>query len=178
MLKRLFFIICLIPGLCFAQSSPGFIKGQVPSPGQWNSYFSSKKDYVSNNPIGQFISASLANGSAITLTTNVPASVTSIALTTGDWDVTGNVDFLPGASTSVTNFLYGVSSTAAAFGTQETSGSLYLAANVPGANVISFACPTVRFNITSTTTIYLVAQAAFTASTLKAYGVIRARRVN
>lgn len=44
-MKKLFFIVLLLPQLCFAQSSPGFVYGAVPSASQWNSYFSSKMDY-------------------------------------------------------------------------------------------------------------------------------------
>ena len=43
----LFFFTVLMSFAVFGQSSPGFYFGQVPTPAQWNSYFSGKVDYVS-----------------------------------------------------------------------------------------------------------------------------------
>ena len=40
----------LAPSLAHAQSSPGLIYGQVPTAAQWNSYFSSKQDYLGAAP--------------------------------------------------------------------------------------------------------------------------------
>lgn len=38
--------IALLPALAGAQSSPGFVFGQVPTAAQWNSYFAGKMDYT------------------------------------------------------------------------------------------------------------------------------------
>jgi hypothetical protein len=47
MFKKLIALgLALFSAACFAQSSPGFSYGQVPTPGQWNSYFSGKMNYV------------------------------------------------------------------------------------------------------------------------------------
>lgn len=37
-------------GHAFGQSSPGLVHGQVPTAGQWNSYFSDKQDYLGARP--------------------------------------------------------------------------------------------------------------------------------
>ncbi len=47
MKKLLPLILCLISFGCAAQTSPGFIAGQIPSAANWDSYFSSKLDYQS-----------------------------------------------------------------------------------------------------------------------------------
>jgi len=46
-MKRILTIFALLaaPLIATAQTSPGLVFGQVPSPSQWNSYFSSKMDY-------------------------------------------------------------------------------------------------------------------------------------
>ena len=123
------------------------------------------------------VTAAVAAGSAVALTTNVTADITSISLTAGDWDVTGVVQYTPTATTSVTQLTQGASSTSATLGAQGTFSKWVTAANVLTAVDPAWVLPTARFSLTAPTTIYLVANATFTASTLAAYGMIRARRV-
>lgn len=128
--------------------------------------------------IGEYIVSTIATGSSVALTTNVTANVTSISLTAGDWDVTGAVDFTFGATTSYTNLIGSVSTTTGTIGGQDSKFDFETPAAVPTAGADStFSVPTVRFSLSGTTTIFLVAQGTFTVSTLKAYGTIRARRV-
>lgn len=128
--------------------------------------------------IGEYVSSTLASGSSVSLATGVTSNVTSISLTAGDWDVTGTVSYTFGATTSYTNLIGGVSSTSATLGPQGNQFDYETAANVPTAAADStWGVPIVRFSLSGTTTIFLVTQATFTVSTLKAYGIIRARRV-
>jgi len=113
----------------------------------------------------------------VALATGVVSNVGSIALTPGDWDVDGTVDFLPAATTSLTELIFGLSTATGALGGQDTFGQLSSAAEVPGANLIVQRTPTVRISIAANTTVYLVAEGVFTVSTLNAFGTIRARRV-
>ncbi len=46
-------IACLIGVPALAQSSPGFTYGQVPTAGQWNSYFAAKQDTLGYTPLNQ-----------------------------------------------------------------------------------------------------------------------------
>ena len=127
--------------------------------------------------VGEYITATLASGSAVALTTAVTANVTSISLTPGDWDVAGIVDYTPGATTSISSWAQGSSTTTAVLGPQDSFSKTALAAEVPTAVSYGEVIPTVRYSLAVTTTIFLVTQAAFTLSTLSAYGTIRARRV-
>jgi len=43
---KLALVFLLIPIFVSAQSTPGFVFGQVPSTAQWNGYFGSKMDYA------------------------------------------------------------------------------------------------------------------------------------
>lgn len=133
--------------------------------------------------VGEVVASSIASGAAVALTTGVTANVTSISLTAGDWDVTAQVDHLLGATTSITQLNAGISlatGTLAAqaggsgLGTDPTSTESF-AAMIPTAN-ISQAVGPVRISLSVTTTVYLVAQDAFTVSTASAFGTIRARR--
>ncbi len=142
----------------------------LPKPG------TATNDNAPAGDVGEYIMS--ATGSSISLSTGTTANVTSISLTSGDWDVTGAVDYTFGATTSVTDLIGGVSTTSATLGAQDTFTNHPLAASVPTAAFdAAYPLPVVRISLASTTTVYLVAQGTFTISTLKAYGTIRARRM-
>src|ERR1700723_686104 len=56
----------------FAQSSPNFTQGQVPTPAQWNGYFALKQDYLGAAPL-------LITGGTLIGKLNTNASTTVIA---------------------------------------------------------------------------------------------------
>jgi hypothetical protein len=128
--------------------------------------------------LGQLISSTVVAGSAVALTTATAANITSISLTAGDWDVNGVIGFVLNAATTV-NSLGGSSSSVSA-----TAGALGSGMTFPGAAATlatgvnpEFSIPTQRFALNATTTIYLVALAAFGVNTCAGYGLIRARRI-
>ena len=130
--------------------------------------------------IGQVISSLIASGSAVSLTTNTPANMTSISLTAGDWDVEGSVVFVGGSVTIAAGSLHevGFSTTTAAL---PTDGSeMYLDPSALTTTSANFGTPVQRkiYNVSTTTTVYLVAEGTFTAGTEKVYGTITARRVH
>lgn len=135
-------------------------------------------DYLDS--IGEYIESSVAQGSAIALTTATTANITSIVLTPGDWNVFGVVGLLPAASTSITTRSGGSSATSATLGALGSFFASPSAATVPGAVGQVHVIPTVRVQVAagSSTTIYLVAQSTFTVSTMSAYGLISARRIS
>jgi len=128
--------------------------------------------------IGEAVNANVVLGSAVALTTATNANVASITLTPGDWDVDGNINF---TATNAT-----VAAGAVVVGSVST-GSLTLSTDgtesydLPGALTttsfkLSVTIPRKRLSITTTTVVYLVAQATFTAGTMGAYGALNARR--
>jgi hypothetical protein len=128
--------------------------------------------------IGEYIESSILIGSAIALTTGVAANVTSISLTAGDWDISGIVRIHSNAAG--TSFTQGVGSISLTSATLDpvNQANILTPAVVPGAgiNYCGLGIPSFRVPLGSTTTIFLVARAAFTVSTAQAYGVISARR--
>src|SRR5579863_4104971 len=68
--------------------------------------------------VGEIIRSTIPSGSAVALTTATPANVTSVALTPGDWDVWGVVDFNPAGTTSITQLISSMSLTTATLSTQ------------------------------------------------------------
>ena len=139
---------------------------------------------VASSDLGTLVTSTVASGAAVSLTTNTAANITSISLAPGDWDISGVIDFNPAATTSVTNITTSASLTSATVSSQAGGSGLGTdptmiwnqAASVP-AGVMAMEVPAVRLSITATTTVYLVAKATFTVSTMTAYGTIRANRV-
>ena len=127
--------------------------------------------------IGEIITATAAPG-AVSLTTNVSATITSIALTAGVWDVDGVVNYTPGATTSITQLAQGTNSVAATLGAQDSYSQQVTTGMVDGAIISTLVIPTVRVNISAGQTQYLVGRGVFTVSTLTAGGTIRATRVS
>jgi len=137
-------------------------------------------DNATAGNIGEYVESILLVGSAVSQTTSTPKTVTSISLTAGDWEVSGVVNWNIAASTSITQFVQSLSTTTNALDltdgryTGQISGAF-----VPGAISagVATSIPPCRFSLSTTTTIYLVSQPAFTAAALSAYGIIRARRM-
>lgn len=135
-------------------------------------------DNATAGKVGEYIESSILIGSAISLTTNVAANVTSISLTAGDWDVSGLTRIHSNsASTSFTQGLSSISLTSATID-PTYNANIFCAAVVPGAglNFAGISTPVARISVAATTTVYLVARAAFTGGTAQAYGIISARR--
>lgn len=135
-------------------------------------------DNALSGQVGEYIASTVLVGSAVSLITGTAATVTSISLTAGDWDVQGNVAFSGGGSTVTTTVVAAINTTAATLPTSPGSGA-YGQMNTGGTaganNTVQAGM--VRMSLATTTTVYLIADANFTTSTLSAYGFIGARRM-
>lgn len=130
--------------------------------------------------VGEIISSVVSTSPGVSLTTSTTANVTSITLTPGDWDVSGNV-FLVGASgTSMSNRGGALSLASATLptgaATNEALSFNTITAIVVNAVPQGVSLPTVRVSVAVNTTYYLVAFASFTVSTAVAGGALIARR--
>jgi hypothetical protein len=129
--------------------------------------------------VGEYVSATLVGGSATALTTAVAKDVTSISLTAGDWEIWGNVAFYAGTATQSIILAGWISTTSATIPASPNNGCF---TNISGVTFTNTAYgPTLpvgrmRLSLSSTTTVYLTAYAAFTVSTQAVYGFIGARR--
>ncbi|MFZ2157241.1 MAG: hypothetical protein WAV72_14125 [Bradyrhizobium sp.] len=125
-----------------------------------------------------YVSAATSfGGGDVTLTTGAGANITSISLTSGDWDVSAQVYFESSGAIAGNTYNYGsISQTSATLDT--ASGKYGLAPFFTAASQdLSASTPVVRKSLSATTTIYLVAQSAFSAGTIKAWGFLGARRI-
>ena len=116
-----------------------------------------------------------ANLTGVSLSTGVAANVSSISLTAGDWEVSGSIQFVPAATTTVQVITGGVTSSSA---TLPTSAALTLIQSTLATGALEIIpVPVQRFSLASTTTVYIVAQATFGVSTMTAGGFLHVRRV-
>lgn len=138
-------------------------------------------DSATGGDIGEIASSTLAEASAISLTTNVAANVASITLSAGDWDVWVIPTFLPANGATGPLMMWGISTTSATMpATSSGNGSRCgnRIGNVTGTNwYMGGTCGPIRASLTGNTTYYLVVYAEFGAAGMTAYGTIRARRV-
>ena len=126
--------------------------------------------------VGELVSSVIASGSPTSLTSTTNANVTSISLTAGDWDVWGNISYVPGAGTTAVSLIGWISATSATL----PDASLYSAALIGGAALsidVGFTVPMLRFSLATTTTIYMSTVAVFAVNTLGAAGGLYARRI-
>lgn len=128
--------------------------------------------------VGEVLSA--VNAGGVVMISGTPITITSVALTAGDWDISGQIVFQPAATTSVTRLQGGTNDTTNVLpGTLDVTNAIFqqtFAAFVPN-SAITYPLNTVRKSLASTTTVYLVGNASFTVSTMSGFGYIRARRV-
>jgi Pectate lyase superfamily protein len=78
MIKKILLSLLLISNSLFAQSSPGFTYGQMPSAGQWNNYFAQKLDYPGASAVGYVLTS---NGTTWYAAPPSTGTVTSVGLT-------------------------------------------------------------------------------------------------
>jgi len=132
-------------------------------------------DNAPSGNVGQVVSSFITIASPVALTTATTANITSISLTAGDWDVSGLVSYSPSAAT-VTQKIGGINTTSA---TVPNDGSaVYSGAQLTTSSVLdSVTVPVKRVNVSSTTTVYLVGNATFSAGSVAGFGYIYARRV-
>lgn len=130
--------------------------------------------------VGECKQSSIPNGSAVALTTNTATTITSLSLTAGNWLCSGNALFMPAGTTVTSAEAAWISGTAPpSIPTTPNSGSyasLASLSNTAGGNGNALPVGQYPINVTTTTTVYLVAYATFTTSTMSAYGAINCFR--
>jgi len=140
-------------------------------------------DLVRNGIYQQpFTSSTIPAGSAVALTNNTTANVTSISLPAGTYDISAQVEFVLAAATT-TLLQSGPSLTTATLPTQAGGSGLGTDALVTiplaatlGSFTNSNGCIEIQLVITQTTTVFLTAQASFSAGAVSVYGTLRARQ--
>ena len=155
----------------------GIVRDTSPTITTPNIVGTATNDNAAAGSVGQYVEAEVLIASAVTLTTATPANVTSISLTAGDWDVSGNVCTDVAGGTVLTSVESAINTTSATLPTRPGKGSNQKwDGSLTGTN-LGFPVGTRRLSLSATTTVYLVTSMAFTTSTCKAFGFLGARRV-
>jgi len=135
-------------------------------------------DSASSGNVGEYVSSSIPIGSAVSVTNNVAANVTSISLTAGDWDVWGQVNSSITASAQITLTESYVTTTSATRATPPNGGAYVFDQQAKTASTnVSYPVGMTRLSLSGTTTVYLGVFSLFNTSTNAYYGFIGARRV-
>lgn len=130
--------------------------------------------------VGYIVEATLAAGSATSLTTGTSKNITSISVPAGCWDIEGVVSTDGAAASTLFSQYASISETTNTLDT--TPGRInnvggYGSAVWGNGDDLHTLTPRVRKNFSATTTVYLVGQCNFGTSTVTGYGYIRATRV-
>lgn len=130
--------------------------------------------------IGEYVSAGLAEASAISITTATDTNITSISLTAGDWEVWGEVyyDAQVACAITVGKVYAGISTTSATMPSPD-SGRLGFVYSIGGNGYDYLAfTPRARLSLSGSATVYLVANCAHNAApSVSVSGHLRARRM-
>ena len=129
----------------------------------------------------QTLFAQLKLASATAVTTATPLNITSLFIPVGTWEFTGCVNFVPANTTSITVLQAGVNATSATLPSADLGLTTFeTAANVFTTAGAGFTLNLIPFilNIATAGTIYLVANAVFTVSTLTAAGYVTAKQIS
>lgn len=126
--------------------------------------------------VGEYISSVMSVGPWGPLS-GAFGDLTSISLTAGDWDVTGQL-YTTANGATVTNILVGISITSGNSGSGLVTGDSRMDGLGPtAATDMGISVNNVRFSVSATTTVYLKYFAVYSAAVPKAGGRISARRI-
>lgn len=144
--------------------------GQIPG-------IASNTAAVAGN-VGEYLSTSLASGSAFALANNTLTTVISLPLAAGDYDVWGSCFVVLGVITVLKEIQLGVNSSSAALPSATTGrlGQNSLGAGVTGGSDAGTFAPVGQILLPAAGTAYLMTTVQFATSTAGVYGVLQARR--
>ena len=135
--------------------------GQIPG--------TSTNDNASAGNVGELLSAAAGNS----LSNGVPANLTSISLSAGDWFVWGNASFVPGVI-QADIFTCGINTVSATLPTSPNFSQIFT--TTVGSNAATVLAVPQRISIAGTTSVYMVAEANFASGTCSATANLFAER--
>lgn len=166
-----FLRFAMCAGLClFLHSGASLADG---ASGGWANPFVGTKtnDNAAAGNVGEYVESNITAG--VSIASNTPKNLTSISLTAGDWDVWGNIQYNAAGGATLSLQLAGISTTTDTFGPDNRGYGQFSPADTFGSVV---APSPFRVSIASTTTVFMVGRATFTAGTCTMIGVLQARR--
>ncbi|MDR3464143.1 MAG: hypothetical protein P4L76_17710 [Beijerinckiaceae bacterium] len=165
-----------------AAAAPGFralvsadlngVAGQIPG--------TLTNDNAAAGDIGEYVASQVVSGAAVALGSGVPADVTHITLSAGDWDVWGSISTLPAGTTTQSDIRGWINTVSATDPLAPNNGAYSEWQSAIGAGLgqttpIGMQRISVANGVNQA--VYLSATVTFATSTLGAFGFIGARRV-
>ncbi len=135
--------------------------------------------------VGEYITSALDRSSGVTLLNQTAKTIVSIALTAGDWDVSGAFGFSPQTAVTGTGIRGGVYDTTDTLPPEtydahpdSANGRIAVIYYWPSGSVAEQTrnIPTFRVSLAAPKTLYLIEYATFSAGTATGYGYLGARR--
>jgi len=129
--------------------------------------------------VGEFLSAQVLIGSALALVSAATTNITSLALSAGDWEVSGNICFNINPAVTSVYLVATLNTVSATLPTRPNGGAFseITTANASGNLIGSLPVSPLRVSLAAPATVYLISYATFIGGTVAAYGYLSARRV-
>ena len=125
--------------------------------------------------IGEFVTATVGAGDAVPLDDLTPTDIVSFDLEAGDWEIWGEVTFVPGVGTVTTEIDAWIGNRPAGTTEDWTGGHVALRAPFTTGASQTLATGRARLLSAGSQTVYLIAEVE--ASGMTAHGTLQARRV-
>lgn len=183
-MRALTWLLALWLGLAPAFADSAFVAptangtaavGQLPG--------TTTNDAAAAGKVGEFNTSDILVGSAVSLTSNVAANLTSLTLQPGDYNVFCTVIFAD-TGTTLTNYLLGSLSTTSAttvLARGQSTSYTYATAGIANTNLTNISLTVGPYHVqvatASTTQVFCVGQAGFGVSTMAIYGGMSAQRI-
>lgn len=145
------------------------LAGQLPA--------TATNDNANAGNIGENLQSVVAVGAAVAMVSATSVDITTLALTAGDWEVSGQVYTNPNAATTTSLFEAGINTVANTLPTRGLNQSNVMNGALPAGVVASADVGPYRVSAAGAVTLHLVANCTFAVNTNSAYGILRARRV-
>lgn len=159
-------------------TSTNLVFSTAPTISQPNLVGTTTNNNAAAGSVGEYISSSVAQGSAVGVTSVTAADITSISLTAGDWDLWGQVNTNNPGGTIITITEAYITSASATRSIPPNGGAYVFDQATKGIGTnYSYSVGMTRLSLSGTTTIYLGVFSQFSGSTNGYYGFLGARRV-
>lgn len=134
-------------------------------------------DNAAAGQYGEYVESVISSTTSVPGTTGQYGNLTSISLTAGDWDIDGIMSLDNANSAAITAFAGAISVNSGNTTTDQIDGSNQADSATPGAGAVrSITIPSYRLSLSTTTTVFLKMNVAFTVATPQYRCRISARR--
>lgn len=162
------------PIMNFAVAGPSVLSGTFTPISTNGIAGTATNDNANAGSDGEFLETVVTQGAPVAMVTATPKDLATLSLTAGDWDVEGSVQTVPAGATVTASIQAGfntVLNTLPVVERQQINGVVSTASTT-----VTAAMPRIRFSLSGAATVRLVAQVAFSVSTLSICGFLNARR--